>query len=250
MDWEKLFEASSSKMKLRLAEIRAALNHRGLKGCANEAILSEWLEQYLPRNISVCTGEIIDSDGNRSRQSDVIVFDTATAPRFLTSGDTNVLPIECVYSVFEVKTYLNKSEIEAAFANMCSLKELKKIAYFPTTVTTTKSLYGKISERWPVNFFLFAFESDGLDTILTHVKDLNSKQPLDKRIDMVCVLDKGLIVNTGPDGLQPIPMPNTQLIAKPSSKALLTFYALISGLLAQATSEPVCVHPYLKHIQH
>jgi len=237
-------------MRQRLEEIRAALSHRGLKGCANEAILSEWLEQYLPRSVSICTGEVIDSHGLRSKQADVIAFDTFTAPRYFTSGDTNVLPVEAVYSVFEVKAYLNKQEIETAFENMLAVKSLQKTAYFPTCITTTKSLYGKMSNHWPVNFFVFAFDSDGLDTIREHVESLNSRQPLDKRIDLVCSLNKGLLVNVGPDGLQPIPMPNTNLVAKQSDKALLTFYALIAGLLGQAVSEPVCIHPYLAHIRH
>lgn len=250
MDWEKLFSASSSKMMQRLEEIRAALSHSGLKGRANEKILAEWLQQYLPPSVSICTGEVIDSHGGRSKQADVIAFDTFTAPRYLASDDTNVLPIEAVYSVFEVKAYLNKQEIEAAFKNMLTVKSLEKRAYFPGSVTTIKSLYGKTSDHWPVNFFVFAFESDGLETIRGHVDSLNSPQALEKRIDLICVLDKGLIANAGPDGLQPIPMPNTNLIAKESEKALLTFYALIAGLLGQAVSEPVCIHPYLEHIKH
>lgn len=250
MDWEKLFGASSAKMRQRLEEIRAAVDHRGLKGNANEQILVDWLTQYLPSSVSLCTGEIIDSDGGRSKQADIIAFDTATTPRIFTDGEMSVIPVEPVYAVFEVKAYLNKGEIENAFENMRAVKSLKKTAYFPTDVTTSKSLYGKPSKHWPLQFFLFAFDSDNLDTVLAHVKTLNSAQPLEGQIDLICVLDKGLIVNTGPDGLQPIPMPDTKLIAKPSNKALLTFYALIAGLLGQAVSEPICIHRYLKHIEH
>jgi hypothetical protein len=38
--------------------------------------------------------------------------------------------------------------------------------------------------------------------------DVVVSQSIDKRIDCVCVLDKGLLVHSGPEGLQPIPMPN------------------------------------------
>jgi hypothetical protein len=250
MDWELLFDASASKMRSRFEEIRAAINHRGLKGQANEEILREWLVQYLPGSLSVCTGEIIDSNGGRSKQADVVVFDTATTPRYFTSGDISVLPVETVYAIFEVKSFLNKHEIENAFANMRSVKSLKKTAYFPGTVTTTKFVYGQPFQRWPLQFFIFAFESDSLDTVFSHIQKLNEEQSIENRIDAVCVLDKGLIVNSGPEGLQPIPRPETQLIAKPSSKALLTFYAIISNLLGQAVSEPVCINPYLQHIKH
>jgi hypothetical protein len=251
MDWEALFGSSSVQMKERLNQIRASLKHAGLKGHANEEILATWLKDYLPPSVSVCTGEVIDCHGSRSKQADVIVFDTANTPRFFSSDDIKVLPIEPVYAVFEVKAYLNKQEIEAAFGNMISVKSLKKEAYYPTCQTATVfSQYGLSAKRWPIQFFVFAFESDGLDTIYQHVNALNAGQPLDKRIDMVCVLDKGLILNVGDEGMEPIPLPHTKLVAKSSDKALLTFYALISGLLAQATTDPVCIHPYLKHIKH
>jgi hypothetical protein len=251
MDWEELFGSSSVQMKERLKQIRASLKHNGLKGQANEEILAAWLTEYLPPSVSVCTGEVIDSLGGRSKQADVIVFDTAATPRFFTSNGIKVLPIEPVYAVFEVKAYLNKQQLASAFDNMLAVKELKKEAYFPTSLTANVfSQYGLSARRWPVQFFVFAFESDELETVYRHVEALNAKQPLYKRIDMVCVLDKGLIVNVGQEGLQPVPLPHTQLITKQTDKALLTFYALVAGLLAQASTEPVCIHPYLKHIQH
>lgn len=133
---------------------------------------------------------------------------------------------------------------------MRAIKALKKIAYHPGRTTTVKNLYGSPTSYWPLQFFIFAYESDGLDTVLGHVKRLNAAQPIDPRIDMVCILDKGLIANLAPEGLEPIPRPNTELIAKESSKALLTFYSLISHLMGQAVSEPIAMHPYLRHIQH
>jgi hypothetical protein len=47
MDWEALFRASSIKLTDELAECRAALEHRGLKGTANETALTEVLRGYL-----------------------------------------------------------------------------------------------------------------------------------------------------------------------------------------------------------
>jgi len=250
MNWEDLFAASTAQLTAALAEARATLEHRGLKGSANELAVAKWIKPLLPGAIEVCTGEVIDSQGGRSKQVDVLLFDAATTPRFLSRGDISVLPVEGVFAVLEIKTYLNKVEIEAAFENMKALKALKKLAYHPNRSTTTKSLYGQDTVYWPLQFFLFAYESDSLETVLGHVKRLNAGQPIDQQIDMVCILDKGLIVNLAPDGLEPIPMPNTQLIAKESSNALLTFYGLIAHLMGQATSEPIAVNHYLAHISH
>ena len=250
MNWESLFTASAAKLKAQLDEARAALDHRPLKGNVNEQALADWLKPLLPGAIDVCTGEIIDSNGGRSKQVDVVLYDAATTPRFLSRNDISVLPVEPVYAVIEVKTFLNKNEIEAAFENMKAVKALNKSAYHPDRATTSKHLYGMPTVHWPLQFFIFAYESDGLDTVLGHVQRLNAGQPIDKQIDMVCILDKGLIVHLAPEGLQPIPMPNTTLIAKPSSKPLLTFYTLLAHLMGQAVSEPVSLNPYLKHIVH
>ena len=249
MDWEKLFQTSSLSMRSKFEEIRIAVEHRGLKGNANEQIVAEFLGKYLPSKIGFCTGEVIDSDGKRSKQVDVLAFDAATAPQFFQVGDIRVLPVESVYAVFEVKAVLNKQEIENAFNNMLAIKNLEKKAFFGNLrAELTKNLYGIRSEHWPIQFFVFAFESDDIDTVFGHIQRLNETQPIDKRIDTVCVLDKGLITNVSGRGLDSIPMPDTHLIAKRTENALLAFYAQISTLLAQTDSEPVNVNAYLRQV--
>lgn len=250
LDWENLFAASSRKLQATLDEARAALQHRGLKGAVNEKAFADAIQGYIPSSIGVCTGEIIDSNGGQSRQVDVLLFDQATTPRIFARDDINVLPIEAVYAAIEVKTHLNKAAIEDAFENMKSIKTLDRTAYHPNRALTNKMLYDMPSEHWRIQFFIFAYESDNLDTVLEHVERLNATQPIDKRIDMVCVLDKGLVINLSPEGLQPMPLAHTKLIAKPSSKSLLTFYALLIHLLGQATNEPIAMHRYLARIQH
>ena len=250
MDWESLFRASSIKLTAELQECRAALEHRGLKGTATEGALAEVLRGYLPGSIEVCTGEVIDSKGGRSRQADILLFDGATAPRIFSRDNISVLPVEAVYAAIEVKTYLNKQAIEEAFENMKAFKQLDKSAFHPGRATTNKLLYDMPSEHWPVQFFIFAYESDSLETVLGHVARLNADQPIHQQIDLVCILDKGLILNVDHNGIHPMPLPSTKLIAKPSSKALLTFYTVLIHLYGQAVSEPIFMAAYLKHIQH
>lgn len=253
MDWESLFAASAGKLKIELDEARASVQHRGLKGSLNEAAVAHWLRNYLPRTLDVSAGEIIDSFGGRSRQVDVVIYDAAATPRFLSRDGIEILPIEPVYGVIEVKTYLNKAEIESCFSNMEAVKTLRKFAYQPSNgevITKTTSLYGENNSNWPIQFYVFAYESDGLETVLSHMTRLNNGSPLSRRIDGVCVLDKGLLIHAGPEGLQPVPFPDTTLIAKSSSKPLLTFYALLSHLYGQAFTRPVSILPYIAHIQH
>jgi hypothetical protein len=177
MDWEQLFSASASGLKARLDEARASVAHNGLKGSLNERAFADWLRPYLPGALEVSAGEVIDSTGGRSRQVDVVVYDAMTTPRFLSRGGIDVLPVEPVFAVIEIKTFLNKEQIEKAFENMKAIKTLQKLAYHQQSMTT-KSLYGVVNGRWPLQFFVFAYESDGLDSVLSHVVRLNSGQPL------------------------------------------------------------------------
>lgn len=184
MDWESLFTASARKLRSELDEARASVQHRGLKGNLNEVAFADWLRNYLPRTLEVSTGEIIDSFGGRSRQADVVIYDAATTPRFLSRSGINVVPIEPVYGVIEVKTYLNKEEIENCFQNMDSTKKLKKTAYQDSraeVVIKTTSLYGEENINWPIQFYVFAYESDGLETVLSHVNRLNSGRALSQK---------------------------------------------------------------------
>jgi hypothetical protein len=249
MDWESLFSGSAMSLRAALMSARAAVEHRGVKGNLNEQVFADWIEPLLPGAVGVCTGEVVDSLGGRSRQVDVLLYSKATTPQFLSRGDTKVLPVEPVYASIEVKTHLNKQEIEASFENMRALKSLRKLA-FHEMHQYSFSLYGTHTYYWPLQFFIFAYESDSLETVLGHISRLNEGQPIDQRIDMVCVLDKGLIVNVSNAGLQAIPMPDSKLIAKESSKPLLTFYALIAHMMGQAVCSPVAMHPYLAHISH
>ncbi|MEK7993289.1 MAG: DUF6602 domain-containing protein [Planctomycetota bacterium] len=250
MDWDGLFKSTSSSMRTEFEKARTAVTNSGLKGNINERIVAEFLRQVLPARIGFCTGEVIDSEGGHSKQIDVLAYDAISATSVFKSGEIQVLPIESVFAVVEVKAVLNKQEIEKAFQNMLAIKNLEKKAYLPNLLrdASNKSLYGMSSQIWPVQFFVFAFESDSLETVCGHVAALNATQPLHKRIDSVCVLDKGLVTNVSSRGLDAIPMPDTHLIAKPTDKALLAFYAQLSTLLSQTDTQPFNVNEYLKHI--
>ena len=158
MNWEALFRSSSQGLRSRFEEARVAVEHRGVKGYVNEQIVADFHRGILPAKVGFCTGEAIDSDGDRSKQVDVLAYDAASSASIFKQGDVQVLPVETVYGAIEVKAYLNKQEIEAAFENMLAIKSLKKKAYFPDLAQPRSRLYGMPGTHWPVTFFIFAFE--------------------------------------------------------------------------------------------
>jgi hypothetical protein len=120
---------------------------------------------------------------------------------------------------------------------LLSVKKLVKSAYykFKGPISRTVNLYGREWEIWPVNYYIFAYNSIELETLGGHLKALNTGLPEHSRIDTICVLDKGVICNQNDDGMvDALPQPGSKLFVCNTNRALLLFYALISNYLNQA----------------
>lgn len=248
MDLEKLFSEISIKMRSDLEQARVSLDHAGLKGQAVEDKVREFLRQYLPKSLDISTGKLVDSEGTLSKQLDIIISDAQKTPTFYQSGEVRVIPAECVYAVVEVKAYLNKQELNKAFENMKSVKNLTKVAYFrPNGVVRSSSfLYGKDWDCWPTNYFIFAYDSDKLETITLNLHAIQQHEDVHKRIDSICVLNKGVVINEDDNGMYSA-LPSTTTPAKffETEKSLLLFYIFISIILNQAKMNPFNPHTYI-----
>jgi hypothetical protein len=236
-------------MRSDFAKAQKSLSHAGLKGGANEEAVRSFLRQYLPKTLDVTTGMLVDSQGNQSRQLDIILSDSAKTPIFYESGEIRVIPIECAYAVIEVKAFLDKSELEKTYQNMRSVKSLVKKAYFEEKgmITHTHTLYGREWDHWPVHHFVFAYDSGSIESVLNNLESLQASDEIHKRIDTICILERGVILNQGADGMfYALPVPGSKAIASQTSRALLLFYALISVILNQASMRSFNLMPYLK----
>lgn len=241
MNLEKLFSEISNKMKSDLEQARASLNHAGLKGQVVEDKVGDFLRQYLPKSLDISSGMMVDSMGALSKQLDIIISDSHKTPIFYQSGDIRVIPAECVYAVIEVKTYLNKTELNNAFDNMKSVKDQSKKAYFKPqgAIRSTHSLYSKNWDYWPTNYFIFAHDSDNLETIILNLYSLQQNEEVHKRIDSICVLNKGVILNEDEQIMySALPSTNSALKYIETEKSLLLFYILVSVILNQAKMDP------------
>lgn len=94
--------------KLELA--RGSLQHNTSKGDQLEIATRRWLRSVLPGNLWVGHGEIIDTAGRRSGQHDVIIA-FESHPRFFDEETPQVFFVEGVAAVLEVKTSLNRQEL-------------------------------------------------------------------------------------------------------------------------------------------
>jgi hypothetical protein len=226
------------------------MQHPGLKGSSFEEVLRRFLRNYLPRTLDVSTGIIVDSAGRSSRQIDVIISGAAKTPIFYRSGNTRVVPIEGVYSVIEVKANLTTQELGKAFENMKAVRALRKTGYnIPGgPIVYRKTLYGRGWDIWPTNYFVFAFDSDPLDKLGPLLASWYTKASLPEwsRIDTICVLNKGVILNQDTQGnFDALPTPGSIVGYYETERALLLFYTLISRYMFQAEMPPFRFNDYL-----
>src|SRR5260370_33862236 len=256
MKLEAIFEKVAQQMQLDFEQTRNALEHPGLKGSGIENIFREFLRKYLPKSLDISSGILIDSNGEQSRQLDVIISDAARTPIFYEKGEVRVIPIECAYAVIEVKSNLDSEELKQAFTNMKSVRALKKAAYFdPRSINMPPlTFYGREYDIWPVHYFIFAADSIGLGHLMDSIHERHRLEnlPLWSRIDTVCVLNKGIIANmmtvNTEEIITALPDPATELFSYSTKWALLLFYTLISHVLFQARIPDFRFHDYIKQI--
>lgn len=248
---EEVFNDFSNEMLSNFEKVRKAIKHKGKKGEAVENIVKKFLRDYLPENLGICSGEVLDSKGNHSRELDVIIYDAQKTPIFFKSEDSQVIPVECVYAVIEVKTLLNKAELNKIYVNMDSVKKLEKTAYYPEGVIKHHvTLYGKKWTGWPINYFVFAFDSIKPRGIVSSIIKRDDKESREfwNRIDLICIMKQGVIY---PAKDKTFPLSHdegTKMVFLKTSKALLLFYSLSSRLFNQMLMPRFNLTPYIQNV--
>ena len=251
MNLEQMFDQVSISMRAEFQRTREAVSHPGLKGEAFEEIFRTFLGKHFPQFLAVAPGILIDTNGHSSRQLDAIVFDAQHTPVLFSAGASRVIPVECAYAVIEVKAKLDSNEIDHAFTNMKSVRALTKKAWRPAPHSLQHNLYGKQWPIWPVMYFVFAFDCIDLMSVARQIDMKHQEESLPEwsRIDTVCVLDKGVVLNRFPNGTYDVvPGPGSRPFVCRTPRALLFFYLLIFHRLAEATLPPFLIREYLMHV--
>lgn len=259
MDFDAVFQHISKQMTIDFDRARTLSKHPGLKGDSAESIVREFLRLYLPINLEISSGQIFDTNGNISNQLDIIISEKSSTPTLFLDKEhkTRLLPVECVYSVIEVKARLDKRELikerSGVFENMLSVRKLEKKAFYPSgVIVRDTNNYGREWADWPINYFVFAFDSIGLATLKAHINEYHVQHnlPPERRIDSVCILGKGMVLNKDADGsFGACPTSDSTLVYVESQKELLLFYTLISHYLLQAKMRTFRFIDYAGNIQ-
>ena len=210
-----------------------------------------FLRDHFPASIGVTTGQVIDHLGQRSRQNDVIVYDSNRTPMLFSSdeGGMQLVPSEGVLAVIEVKARLTVSTIDAIVTNMESVKNLDKTAYFIGTspIEETIHIYGQDFTIAPTMYFAFAFEGDSsIHSIASELTRVQAARPPSRRVDSICVLDTGILLNGTPEGkAEAVPRADTELVGYNTENSLLMFYLFLSRYVFQIKHYPINMLKYI-----
>lgn len=151
--------------------------HNGSKGTVRENIVNKVIRPFLPACYGLSGGEAFDSEGNTSKQLDLVVYDSVFSYIIPYIDNYIQFPCESIYGNIEIKSFLNKDELMKAIDNIKSMKSLKREGTHSWTVTPLVSI--KINglpdntDRNPYFGIIFAYDSVEALTVLDYLENLD-----------------------------------------------------------------------------
>ena len=174
------------------------ISHKPSAGQNRESILAEFLSKHLPFSFGVDTGLINSHNGSFSNEADIVIYDkmwnTCLHPDLL----KKIFLVESVYSLVEVKTRLNPSDIQDAVQKCRKFKTLpRKFSDHPIP---------RIDDSI---FTLWAFESPEPQTVKKNLCSALKDIPPKESPDFIIVPGKFLITAGSYHHLVTLGQPNS-----------------------------------------
>lgn len=198
--YQDLVRHYQAQVKLQFEGIRLSQRHPSSKGSNVEHIIREFMKKYLPPNLRIGHGEVIDSYGNRSNQTDVIVVNEYH-PFLSDFVHSDVFIAEGVACGGEIKSVLTSNHLGQTLESCTRFKSLRLRVPIGTTTRANPEDRKRFVEHRP--YFLFAFKSDlAIETVADRVAAYHSKQqlPIEQQLDAIFLMDRGSIINFGTGG--------------------------------------------------
>lgn len=186
-------------------------NHSGEKGSIGETAAKKRLAEALPGFINVGSGFVLDSFDSISKQTDLIIYENI-CPSFTlgTDHEYRYYPCEGVCAVGEVKTKLEKSELEDAYEKIASVKRLKrnparnsfrKFGSNQAIVANHTNALDPNNPRYQIFGFVLCRELKFKpDTLIDHIKRLDSEYSYNLLPSIIVSLKEGIFIRAKKDG--------------------------------------------------
>lgn len=170
---EQYWTGVASQLQVEAGVFSRLVGHNGEIGRANELALTQLVTSLLPADAGVGTGVIIDPQGHRSAQTDLVIYDKGAQPQILAHSTQLLFPVETVLAAIEVKTSVSTVDITDAGRKFASIRSLHPTAGRPVPLT---AFFGYSATNAP----------------LARAQELNALVA-DERPDVACILDPGVV---------------------------------------------------------
>ncbi|MGN2435104.1 DUF6602 domain-containing protein [Pseudomonas syringae] len=204
-------------------EMSNVLGHSVTAGSARERLIQDFLIAHLPKMTSIVSGVIIDSNGQRSKQQDIVLM-LRSMPRLPFTSGHDLIFQEGAVATFEIKTQITPATLDTIASNIESVNKL-----VPSTLEGVE--LGNLD--WPSAKILnvvLTYGGSELDTIERKLIGL----PITGQPDVYFYLTRGILIRN--DGV---------LFDKSDSKSYLQFndpgvgLARLLALLSKVTGRLV-----------
>jgi hypothetical protein len=217
---EQYWTGVASQLQVEAEVFSRLVGHNGEMGRANEIALAQLVTRLVPASFGVGTGVVIDRDGGRSKQCDLIIYEQASQPQLLAQSTQLLFPIETVRMVIEVKTTVTSAAVEDAAEKAKSVRNLRSSR-----------------EGGPPAFGLFGYQASGAPS--ARALEIN-ELPDDSRPDLVCVLVPGLATSLeDPSRVGMVPLHATNEAGERVSRAWIPQEGTDTWVVRGATRYPV-----------
>jgi hypothetical protein len=137
-------------------------------GLIAENVFRKMLRETLPLRYGVARGKVINSKGKLTGHLDVIIYDAMNYPAlFIDDNHNQILPIEGVYVVIEVKSNTTKTSLAEAFQELSSVRTIH-----PGAICSNND---HVDHRPPI-LKIFSFgDARSLDAVHRNYVELNQR---------------------------------------------------------------------------
>ena len=178
--------------------------HPGELGIAREKILIKFLERFIPDPFEIGTGFVIDAEGNKSKQIDVIIFDKTKSRGIGLKGGLMYYPCESVVAVGEVKTTIQSKE---KFKE--SLDKIESVQKLKCHSILRKRKMGFLPKELRILSFVFTSKALAKKTMYNELNEYCSSRPRSLWPNFIVDFEKYLIFyHSGHVLVGPTPFPH------------------------------------------
>ena len=239
IDLNSLFQSTQQRMVAELTGIRGAVDHGGTLGDETELAWRDFLARVLPTRYRVGDGFVVDADGWRSDQTDVIVFDRQYSPPLFMAGNVQYIPAEAVYAVFEVKQRIDQKNLRLACLKAASVRALGR------TSAVIPSADGALEPKPPHRIIsgILALSNSYSGNFEEALGGMMAKVPEAQQLDLGCALNDGsFLVRYRVGEVESIE-------SSPASSSLVSFlFRLLAALQSIGTVPAIDYTEYMKAI--